>query len=158
MYEPRRAAVPEPLRSARILARLLDDAFRLPGLGVRIGIDGLLGLIPGAGDAVGALLSSYILLVGARLGAPATVLLRMLLNIGFDALIGTIPVFGDVFDFGWKANVRNVVLLERWLHDPQQARAASGAAIVAIVALALLLVAGFFALAVWVIRLIVGAV
>ncbi len=145
----------EPLRGARALARLLDTAFRVPGLGVRFGLDGLLGLIPGAGDAVGLVLSSYILLVGVRLRAPAPVLFRMLLNIGVDALIGTIPLIGDAFDIGWKANARNVALLERWLERPERTHAASRATIAAVLISAAVLLAGVSALLVWAIRLLI---
>ena len=81
--------------------------------------------MPGVGDVVGGLLSGYALFVAASLGAPATVLARMLLNIGIDTAIGLIPLAGDLFDVGWKANRRNVRLLERWLDAPHRTRRAS---------------------------------
>ena len=96
------------------LARLLDSSIRLPG-GYRIGIDGLLGLAPGVGDALGAALSLYIIARAHQLGAPGRVLARMLLNVGADALIGTVPLLGDWFDFAFKANQRNLSLLRRHL-------------------------------------------
>lgn len=97
------------------LAYWLDERFRLPGLGVRMGIDGLLGLVPVIGDAAGGVISSYILFEAWRLGVPRSVLARMAANIGIDVAVGTVPVFGDIFDVRWKANRRNVNLLTRHL-------------------------------------------
>lgn len=111
------------LEGARRLARLLDDAIPIPGTSYRIGIDPLIGLVPGIGDVLGAVLSAWLLVIAARLGAPASVLARMGLNIAIDALVGSIPVAGDLFDAGWKANTRNLRLIEGWLE-----RAASRAA------------------------------
>src|SRR5919199_4702781 len=98
------------LKRVRLLSRLLDEQFRIPGTTQRIGLDGLLGLIPGVGDAAGALLSAYILYEAMQLGAPKTVLLRMVVNIGIDTVGGAIPVVGDIFDVVWKANKKNAAL------------------------------------------------
>jgi hypothetical protein len=103
------------LKRVRLLSRLLDEQFRIPGTTYRVGLDGLLGLIPGVGDAAGALLSAYILYEAIRLGAPKTVLLRMGANIGIDTVAGAIPVMGDIFDIAWKANKKNAVLLHAYL-------------------------------------------
>jgi hypothetical protein len=97
------------------LAYWLDERFRLPGTNVRMGLDGLLGLVPGIGDTLGGLISAYILLEAWRLGIPNSVLMRMLANLGIDVVVGSVPVLGDVFDIGWKANRRNVNLLLRHL-------------------------------------------
>ncbi len=102
----------------RTLTRVLDDLVRIPGTRFRVGLDPVIGLVPGGGDAIGAVLSAYGLVVAARVGAPAAVLLRMCGNIALDLLVGTIPVLGDVFDFGWKANRRNLRLLERYALAP----------------------------------------
>ena len=102
-------------KRVRLLSRLLDEQFRLPGTTYRVGLDGLLGLIPGVGDAVGALLSAYILYEAIRLGASSTVLLRMIANIGIDAAGGAIPIVGDIFDMAWKANKKNAALLHAYL-------------------------------------------
>ncbi|WP_284350695.1 DUF4112 domain-containing protein [Roseisolibacter agri] len=127
----------------RAMARLLDTAVRVPGTPVRFGLDAVLGLIPGVGDVVGAAASGYIVLAAARLGAPATVLVRMLLNVGIDTLVGAVPLFGDLFDLGWRSNSRNVALLERHLADPRGARAASSRVVLGVLAgIALLAVAG----------------
>jgi hypothetical protein len=103
------------LEGARRLARLLDDAIPIPGTSYRIGLDPLIGLVPGIGDVLGALLSTWLLVIASRLGASPSVLARMGLNIAIDALVGSIPVAGDLFDAGWKANVRNLRLIEGWL-------------------------------------------
>jgi Domain of unknown function (DUF4112) len=103
------------LKRVRLLSRLLDEQFRIPGTTYRVGLDGLLGLIPGIGDAAGALLSVYILYEAIQLGAPSTVLLRMIANIGIDAVGGAIPIVGDIFDMAWKANKKNAALLHAYL-------------------------------------------
>ena len=103
------------LKRIRLLSRLLDEQFRIPGTTYRVGLDGLLGLIPGVGDAAGALVSTYILYEAIRLGAPSTVLLRMIANIGIDAVGGAIPVVGDIFDMAWKTNKKNAALLHAYL-------------------------------------------
>ena len=93
------------------LAYWLDDRFRIPGTRRRIGVDGLLGLIPGIGDTATALLASYIVLEAARLGAPKTLLARMIANVGVDYVVGLVPLVGDLADLGWKANRRNARML-----------------------------------------------
>jgi Domain of unknown function (DUF4112) len=93
------------------LAYWLDDRFRIPGTRRRIGVDGLLGLIPGIGDTATALLASYIVLEAARLGVPRSLLARMLANVGIDYVIGLVPLVGDVADLAWKANRRNARML-----------------------------------------------
>ena len=103
------------LKRVRLLSRLLDEQFRIPGTTQRVGLDGLLGLIPGVGDAAGALLSTYILYEAIRLGVPKTVLLRMVANIGIDTVVGAIPVVGNIFDVAWKANKKNAALLHAYL-------------------------------------------
>jgi hypothetical protein len=107
------------LRSSRALARILDTAVRIPGTQIRFGLDALLGLIPGAGDAAGALLSSYIILAAARQGASRAVLLRMVGNVALDSMVGAIPVLGDIFDVAFKSNARNAALLERVSAQPE---------------------------------------
>jgi hypothetical protein len=94
----------------RFVARVLDDSVRIPGTGVRIGLDPLLGLLPVVGDAVSGVLSLYIVAESARLGVSYRALARMLAHIGIDVAGGSIPVVGDLFDAAWKANTRNVSL------------------------------------------------
>jgi hypothetical protein len=113
------------LATARFVARLLDNAVGIPRTGVRVGLDPLLGLVPGLGDVAGAALSGYIVLLAARRGAPASIVVRMLGNVAVDTVVGAVPVLGDLFDVGWKSNVRNVALLERHLEQPAEASARS---------------------------------
>ena len=98
----------------RAYARLLDSAVRLPG-GFRVGLDGLVGLVPVVGDLVGVGLSGYLVVAAARLGIPRSVVARMIANVALESTIGMIPIVGDAFDFVFKANERNVRLLEREL-------------------------------------------
>ncbi len=102
------------------LAWLLDSTFRIPGTQIRFGLDGLIGLIPGIGDAAGAVISSHILTQAAQMGVPKSILLKMAFNIGLDAILGIIPILGDVSDFMWKANQRNVELLNDYLEQPEK--------------------------------------
>ena len=102
------------------LAWLLDNFIRIPGTQIRFGLDGLIGLIPGIGDAAGAIISSHILTQAAQLGAPKSLLMKMGFNIGLDALLGIIPGIGDLSDFVWKANHRNVKLLNEYLDKPRE--------------------------------------
>src|SRR5688572_25445545 len=94
------------------LAHWLDDAFRVPGTNMRFGLDAVLGLVaPGAGDLATGSLGTYLFFVALRRGVPLPVILRMALNVLLDTVIGAIPVLGDLFDFGWKANARNLALI-----------------------------------------------
>ena len=97
------------------LSRLLDDAFTLPVVNIKIGWDAIIGLIPVVGDVVGALLSFYLVLQAARLKLGAFTILRMLINIGIELLLGIVPVLGDFFDVTWRANRKNYELIEQHL-------------------------------------------
>jgi hypothetical protein len=121
MPSPDRSADPR-LERVTLIAWLFDQLFRVPGTRFRFGIDAIIGLIPGAGDLVGSLVGAYGLWVANRLGAPASVQGRMLLNLAIDALFGVVPLLGDIFDAAFKAHVRNRVLLEKWLLNPGPTR------------------------------------
>lgn len=131
--------MPGDVRAARVLARATDTLFRIPGTGIRFGIDALIGLVPGFGDASGVLLSGYVVAVAAWRGVPVVSLVRMLGNIGIEAVLGLVPAVGDLFDVGWKANVKNVALLDDHLAAPDRARRASlvrvGGVVVAVLGL-----------------------
>ena len=142
----------EDLRRVRALARTLDTAIRVPGTGIRFGLDSIVGLVPGAGDLASALLSGYIVLASARLGVPPWVVMRMILNLGVDTLVGSVPLVGDVFDVGFRANTRNAALLERHIAEPNAARRSSKLAVLAAIAGVVVLAAGGIALAMLVVR------
>lgn len=97
----------------RRVAKALDWKFRVPGTRWRFGLDPLLGLVPGVGDSLGAVLSLWIVVEARRLGVPNTTAARMLANVGVDFVAGSVPLLGDLFDAGFKANMKNVDLLER---------------------------------------------
>lgn len=99
------------LRALEHLASLLDDRFAIPGTPYRIGLDGLIGLIPGVGDAATGLIGLYIVYQARRHGAPGWLIARMLGNLALDTAVGSIPLLGDVFDVGFKSHRRNVRLL-----------------------------------------------
>ena len=103
------------LEELRRFARLLDEAFKIPILNYRVGLEPILGLVPVLGDFSGFVLSGYLIVRAARLGLPRELVVRMVVNALLDAAIGSIPVVGDVFDFFWKVNKRNLRLVERYL-------------------------------------------
>jgi hypothetical protein len=125
------------------LAWLLDNSIPLPGTKFRIGLDALLGLVPGLGDVAGVLLSSYIVREAARIGAPPALLARMAWNVAVEGIVGMVPFLGDVFDAAWKANQRNYALLEAHLQNPRRTARSSrlfvALLVIGLVALMLLL-------------------
>lgn len=102
-------------RRAERLGRLLDDAFRIPVIGRRVGWDALLGTIPFIGDWIAAVFSGFMLLEARKAGAPLSLLGRMVSNVAIDVVVGMVPVVGDLFDFAFKANRRNADLLRDYL-------------------------------------------
>ena len=100
------------------LAWILDSVIPIPGTNWRIGLDGLIGLIPGVGYISAGAISTYILYQALRMGVPTMVVGRMLLNIVMESVVGVIPFFGDIFDFAFKANKRNVELLREYVDQP----------------------------------------
>jgi hypothetical protein len=136
----------------RRLVRVWDEAVAVPGTRLAVGLDALVGLVPGLGDALGALVASSVLVTALRAGVPATVAARMLLNIALDAGVGAVPLAGDLFDAGFRANRRNVALLERWLADPPRAARGSRVALAALAVGAVALLAAIAYGAFWVAR------
>jgi hypothetical protein len=114
---PDDAQVQAALRRVEQLAYWLDDRYRLPGTRFRVGLDGIVGLIPGIGDAVTSTLTAYIVYEAWRLGVPTSMLARMLANLGIDTVVGVVPLVGDLLDIGFKANRRNLKLLHRHLTE-----------------------------------------
>ncbi len=115
--QPMTTTEAEHRQQVRRLAELLDSEFKLP-FGWRIGWDGILGLIPGFGDTATSMVSFYILYRAAMLGCPPSVILRMGLNVLIDNLLDVIPILGNIFDFIWKSNLKNVQLMEEYLAQP----------------------------------------
>jgi hypothetical protein len=139
----------------------LDAGIRVPGTHLRFGLDPILGLIPGAGDAAGAVLAGWILVEAIRLGASRATVIRIAGNVALDAVVGAVPLLGDIFDFAWKANLRNVALLERHLVAPDRAQRADRSfvwlVIFGVLAMALGLLALGILLTRWVFRALGGA-
>lgn len=126
------------LRRARAVARVLDSAVGIPGTPIRVGLDAVLGLIPGGGDVASAALGGYIVMAAVRRGAPKAVLARMVFNVLLDTVVGSVPVLGDLFDVVYRSNQRNVALLERYAEQPGVVRRQSrwiAAAVIAALAL-----------------------
>jgi hypothetical protein len=148
----------DPLARARTLTRLLDSAAAVPGTGIRFGVDAVLGLIPGLGDVAGAVLAGYLVLLAQRMGAPRSVVLRMLGNVAVDTLGGTVPLIGDLFDVAFKSNTRNLALLERAIERPATTTRTSRLLVLGTFVGLVLLVAGGLVVTVLAIRAIAGAV
>ncbi|MFC7070969.1 DUF4112 domain-containing protein [Halobaculum lipolyticum] len=109
-------SVDEPaLRRVRTVARVMDEAVRVPGTDTWIGLDPVLGVLPGAGDLVAGGVSLYIVAEAAYLGVPLTTIVRMLANVAADAVLGSVPVVGPVFDALVKANAWNVDYIEEYV-------------------------------------------
>lgn len=108
-------AIDASLQRLERFAFLLDEAFRVPGTRWRVGLDGLVGLVPGIGDAATALIALYPIIEAWRHGAPTSLIARMLGNLGVDTAVGAVPLVGDLFDMRFKANRRNVDLLRKHL-------------------------------------------
>jgi hypothetical protein len=106
--------------SLAVLASLLDDVFRIPGTPIRFGLDPLIGLIPGLGDLIGGIASFVIIFAAWQRGLPRVTISRMLANNAIDTLLGTVPFVGDVFDVAWKANRKNLNLLQREAGRPRR--------------------------------------
>ena len=140
------------VNNLRRLSHLLDNAIPIPGTGYRIGLDPILGLLPGGGDTVAGALGAYIIVEAAWMGLPRKVVGQMVGNILFDSLVGTVPVLGDLFDVGWKANVRNMALLEKHLHITSQNRKSDRLFLIGLTLLLVIIVLGFATLTVVLIR------
>jgi len=140
------------LRRANRLARLLDSAIRIPVIGVRLGADALLGLVPGGGDAVAALLGAYPILLAVRHRLPHTLVLRLLGNMALDATVGAIPIIGDLFDIGFKSNLRNQRLIERYAAEPARTGRSSKVIVWIAIAGVLLILGALLAMTFWLVR------
>ena len=102
----------ERLLRLKLLSNRLDEIITIPGTKYKIGSDPIIGAIPVIGDLLGSIISIYILYSGSKMGLSTKIISKMCLNIGIDFVFGLIPIIGDIFDIGWKANKRNVKLIE----------------------------------------------
>lgn len=148
----------QALQRVRVVGRLLDNAVAIPGTSYRVGLDPLLGLFPGGGDAVGFALSAYIVLEALRFGLPRETIIRMGTNLLLDSVVGAVPVLGDIFDVTWKANARNLSLLEAHVANPVPQRAADRWFVVMVVVAIALLGIGIITLIVLLVRLLQAAI
>ena len=108
------------LRKIRKIAKLLDTAIGIPGTKFRIGLDPILGLIPGGGDLITAAISAYMIYLAARFGLSKKELNKMIANIAIETAIGSIPIAGDIFDAYFKANIRNLEILEKHIAESEE--------------------------------------
>ncbi|MDZ8068216.1 MAG: DUF4112 domain-containing protein [Nostoc sp. DedQUE08] len=103
------------LNRIRKLSRLMDTSIRIPLTGFRIGIDPIIGLVPGAGDLISTAFSAYIIFLATQFGIPRQDLVKMIFNVGLETVVGTVPLVGDLFDAFYKSNIRNLAILEQHL-------------------------------------------
>ena len=138
---------------AKFLAEWLDQRFTIPGTSIRIGLDPILGLIPGIGDMIANLAGSAIILIAAQYRLPKIVLLRMGLNVALNAIIGAIPVFGDIFSIWFRSNVKNAQLLERYVSVEGRASTfGNWIFVIAVIIGIVLLLIGILVATVWLVR------
>jgi hypothetical protein len=143
----------------RFLADLLDQRFTIPGTSIRIGLDPILGLIPGIGDAVANIAGSAILFIAAQLNVPKIVLIRMGLNLAANALFGAIPIFGDIFSIWFRSNAKNAALLERYAGSESRRAGLNDWLFVAgIISAVALIVFGMITGIVWLVRSLFTAI
>ena len=142
------------LEALRGISRLLDSQFLLPGTSYRFGLDPILGLIPGIGDLVSPLFTIGLLWQGRDLGFPRIVQLKMIFNVAIDTLLGAVPVIGDLFDFAWKANDKNLALLEQYAYEEKPASAHDWFFVVGLTLLLLIMAAVPLVLVGWLIAVL----
>ena len=148
--------LPRDLVALRRFARLMDEAFTIPGTRFQVGLDALLGLIPGIGDVIGGVLSTWIIAGALRHRVPAGIILRMVWNVVLDLLLGAVPVAGDVFDFLYEENMKNMRLLEKYRDRRRPPRSTAGIALVVgaiglfILAVSICILAGAITLILWI--------
>lgn len=157
MSTPKPSPDEATLGHLRGLGRLLDGAIEIPGTRIRVGLDPLIGLVPVVGDWIGGVLAGYIVIRAAGLGASGATLLRMLGNLAIDALVGTVPVLGDIFDLTFRANERNLRLLDAHMQAPARQGRADLMLVVGVTLGVLTIVVGMVVLAGWIAAKILSA-
>ena len=144
------------LNRLRTLSRLLDEAIAIPGTNYSIGLDPIIGLLPGGGDLISSILSAYMVIEAARIGVPNESILRMVVNIILDTLAGTVPVVGDLFDVAWKANVKNLELIESHVQTPQPRKKADKWFVFVLLGILALIVIGAIAVSLTIVKLLLN--
>ncbi len=134
------------LTKLRRVSRILDNAIAIPGTKISFGLDPILGLLPGGGDTVTGGIAAYIVVEAAKMGVPREILWKMVGNILIDSFAGTVPVVGDIFDLGWKANIKNIELLEKHL-DLAESNQSDRLFIFGLIILLTLIILGFATIA-----------
>jgi hypothetical protein len=143
------------LQALRYVTRLLDSAIMIPGTSYRIGLDPIIGIVPVIGDLASPLFAIAVLWQARDLGIPRVVQLRMAFNAGLDVLAGAVPLVGDVFDFAWKANDKNLALLEQYAYEEHRPSMSDWAFVIAMIVVVItiaaipVLVAGLVISAAW---------
>jgi hypothetical protein len=135
---------------AKLIALIMDTMFRVPGTNVRFGLDPIVGLVPGLGNAVSAIVSSFVLLQSVRSGIPRIVLVRMALNVLINTTAGAVPIVGDLFSVWWKSNVRNYRLYQKHASDTATSTSNDWFFVIILISLILLGLLAVLALLVWV--------
>lgn len=144
------------MTALRHFARLLDSAYEIPGLKYRVGLDPIIGLVPGFGDLISPVFTIFLLWQSHDLNLPKVVQLRMLFNVAIDTFLGMVPIAGDLFDFAWKANDMNMALLERHAYEERPGSAGDWAFVVLITIVLLTMAVVPFLVAGVVINALVG--
>jgi hypothetical protein len=139
------------------LAWLMDNSIPIPGTGRRIGLDAIIGLVPGLGDLVSSGASLFVIVRAAGHGIPRVTVMRMLLNLGIDLVIGAIPVVGDAFDLWFKANERNVDLFRRHAFASGADTRGDWSFVLGVLAAGAAIILAGIALAIWIVAQVIGA-
>jgi hypothetical protein len=144
------------MQALRHVSQLLDSAFEVPGTGYRVGMDPIVGLVPVLGDLISPLFTIGLLWQSRDLDVPKVVQLRMVMNVVIDTVIGAMPIVGDLFDFAWKANLRNMALLEEHAYEERRASAGDWLFVVGLIGVLLLVAVTPFVIVGWVLRAAFG--
>src|SRR5262252_5800240 len=112
---PLSARTRHSLARLEAIAKLMDGAFIIPGTSIRFGFDGIIGVVPVVGDLLAGLVSTYLVWEAKQLGAPRWLIAQMLVNVFIDTAVGSVPIVGDAFDVLFRANMKNMALLRRYL-------------------------------------------
>ena len=139
-----------------LLAKLMDSVFVIPGTKIRFGFDALIGLFPGVGDSIGAIISTYIIAQGSRMGVPRIILARMAMHILINTLVGAVPIFGDIFSVFYRSNAKNYELLRQYAGRRRAANAGDWFFVIGLAVLMLLILAGLIVGAIFLVRKLIS--